>query len=155
MAALGAFLFREMPGNHGTVPVLSKSYGWRSLSGKMTHKVAHNDASISERNLKADSDHDQERLPHCHRINCTFWVMHNHAEIVRKCRVYWTLRVWAILQHTCKLANIYQWLCEFNSMCRVERVYIGSCWPDSRNILIVSIALVCQFHFGMIYIEIT
>lgn len=87
-SGIGCLSFQGDAGKprNGSHPI--QILGWRSLSGKVTHKVAHNDASISERNLKADSDHDQGRLPHCHRINRTFWVMHNHSEIVRKCIVY-------------------------------------------------------------------
>ena len=109
-----------------------------SLSGKVTHKVAHNDAS-SQRNLKADSDHDQESF---HFVigsiacsGCTF----NHAEIVPKC-------ITEGLGHAASWQIIFQWLREFNSVCRAERVYIGLLLADSRCILIVSIALACQFR---------
>jgi len=101
-------------------PSYPNPMGWRSLSGKVAHKVAHNDASNSERNLKAASDHDQERLPHCHRINRTFWLCAITPRLfasVESCRV---LRVWAALQ------QFIQWLREF---CRAKRVYIGSYWP--------------------------
>jgi len=43
------------------LPSYPSPTGWRSLSGKVTHKVAHNDASDSERKLKAEGDHDQEK----------------------------------------------------------------------------------------------
>lgn len=59
-SGIGCLSFQGDAGKprNGSHPI--QILGWRSLSGKVTHKVAHNDASISERNLKADSDHDQE-----------------------------------------------------------------------------------------------